>query len=239
MVFDFDGVVVDSEPMHERALSFAAAKLGLHFTPKMALARYVGLADRDAYRLICEDNKQTPSPEGFDELSAHKWKFAQAAIANGEVPAYPGTIALMHEAFDANYPLAICSGARRHEIVLMLERLNISHMLRFIVSADDVRHSKPHPEPYLATAALLGVHPSGCVTLEDTDKGIASAKAAGYYVIAVGHTLPLSRLTAADRFVKSSQEVRLMQLLSGQPTQQSAGPAAAACAQFSFPPASN
>jgi len=209
LVFDFDGVVVDSEPMHERALRFAAGKLGMSFTPEMSTQRYVGLADRDAYKLICQDNQQAPSIEGFDELSAHKWEFAQAAIAKGEVPAYPGTIALMHEAHAASIPMAICSGARGHEIMLMLERLNVRSLMKYIVSADDVKDSKPHPEPYLLTASRLKVPPACCVTIEDTDKGVASAKAAGYFVIAVGHTLPQSRLLQADRFVETSQLLTL------------------------------
>jgi len=211
LLFDFDGVIVDSEPMHERALHAAAASLNLHFTHEMCMARYIGCADRDAYALICEDNRREPTAAEFEELSRRKWALAKEAILRNEAPAYPGTLNLIHEAH-GRVPLAICSGARGREIDFILTQLRIRDSFLAVVSADDVRHSKPHPQSYLQGAALLRVDPTSCIAIEDTARGVASAKAAGTRVIAVGHTLPREQLREADRFVENSGELHFESL---------------------------
>lgn len=209
LILDFDGVIVDSEPMHEAGLRAGFERVGMTLSPQTNQQRLVGFADRDAYKAVCADFGRTPSDEEFAAISRDKWMFAQEAFAQGRVPAFPGTLRLIEEATRAGVPLAICSGARRREIEHITRELGIAAYMRHIVSADDVTHSKPNPEPYLRTVAALGIAANRCVTIEDTDKGVAAAKAAGVKAVAVGHTLPPARLTHADRFIASSADISL------------------------------
>jgi beta-phosphoglucomutase len=206
---DFDGVIVDSEPVHEAGLRAVFSTLGMELTPQLNEAGLVGFADRDTYRALCKLYNRTASDAEFEAASKDKWLYVQQAIARGEVPAYKGTLALIQEVKAAGLPLAICSGARRHEIVSLVGQLGFGDALRFIISADDVTNCKPNPEPYATAVARLGVRPERCITVEDTDKGVASAKAAGIRVIAVGHTLPQSRLTQADHYISSADSLSL------------------------------
>lgn len=212
LILDFDGVIVDSEPMHEAGLRAGFERVGMTLSAQTNQQRLVGFADRDAYKAVCADFGRTPSDEEFAAISRDKWVFAQEAFARGEVPAFPGTLRLIQEATQARVPVAICSGARRREIEHITRALRIDSLMRFIISADDVTHSKPHPEPYLKAVAAMGLAANRCVTIEDTDKGVAAAKAAGVRAVAVGHTLPASRLTHADRFVASSADISLEML---------------------------
>jgi beta-phosphoglucomutase len=214
VIFDFDGVIVDSEPMHEAGLRAGFERVGMTLCAKTNQQRLVGFADRDAYKAVCADFGRTPSDEEFAAISKDKWVFAQEAFARGDVPAFAGTIRLIHEATRLGIPIAICSGARRREIEHISRSLGIAHLMRHIISADDVVNSKPHPEPYLKTVEALGVPAPRCVTIEDTDKGVAAAKAAGVRAVAVGHTLPADRLTHADRFVASSADITMALLAS-------------------------
>ncbi|MBS0198734.1 MAG: HAD family phosphatase [Planctomycetes bacterium] len=211
IIFDFDGVIVDSEPMHERALRAASRALGMDFTHEQNMARYIGCDDRDAYARICEDNGRMPIPAEFEELSRLKWEFAQQAISRGEVPGYPGTLRLIEEARNA-LTIAVCSGARLHEIQEILGRLALESAFKAVISADHVAKAKPDPTGYLMTASKIGVSPSQCIAIEDTPRGIAAAKAAGLFAIGVCHTLAASRLEQADAVVDSTAELSAARL---------------------------
>jgi beta-phosphoglucomutase len=186
-------------------LRHAASSLGYVLPPVGEVSWYVGMADRDAFSKICRENGREATSEAFTELSRLKWQFARESLAQGSVDVYPGTIALARQAHEMGVPVAICSGARRREIEHILQAQGLREMIVQIVSADDVTQTKPHPEPYLTSAAMLGKRPHECIALEDSDVGVASATGAGVYTIAVGHTLPQSRLTRADLFVENSQ----------------------------------
>jgi beta-phosphoglucomutase len=209
IIFDFDGVIIDSEPMHEAGLRAGFEKLGMRLSPELYHERFVGLADRDIHREVCRLHRREASDAEFAAISAEKWIFAQAEFASGRTPVFEGTLSLLREAAGAGVPVGICSGARRREIEHVVGGLGIAPLLRFIVSADEVTRSKPDPESYLLAVGHLGLPAAACVAIEDTDKGVASAKAAGVRVVAVGHSLPSSRLTQADWFVKGSDQLSL------------------------------
>jgi beta-phosphoglucomutase len=204
VLLDFDGVIFDSEPMHEAGLRAAFERVGMSLTPELNQQHLVGFADRDAYRAVCALHGRQPSDEEFAAISGEKWAYAQELMDRGEVKAFPGTLALIREVHAAGLPLGICSGARRREILRLIKSLGIEEQIRFVISADDVSHCKPHPEPYLRGVEAMGAAADRCITVEDTDKGVASAKAAGIFAIAVGHTLPRERLSHADLFVPDS-----------------------------------
>jgi beta-phosphoglucomutase len=195
VVFDFDGVIVDSEPMHERAIraAFHACALPANWTD---WRRYAGHGDRNAFRIILEDQGVTLDERTYLRVKEAKQKAVTDLIARGEPAPYPGAIELLRRVA-AHIPTGVASGSRPHEVHPILRRHEVFDMLRTIVTADDVRQLKPDPEPYLKAAAALGAEPRRCIAIEDTPVGIRAGVAAGFTVVAVEHTNAASMLSAA------------------------------------------
>ncbi len=189
IIFDFDGVIVDTEPLHERALLQGARSRGLSFTHDEYMTRLIGLADRDCLPVVYALNQRVPSPADLSEYFNEKKRLVHDMLVRGEGKGFPGTLRLIRE-LSGKVPLAVCSGAVRSEIELVLGLLEVRKHFAAIVSADDVTHSKPHPEGYSKAAATLGLDGSQCIALEDTPTGCRAALAAGVRVIALGHSLP-------------------------------------------------
>ncbi|MBN8599350.1 MAG: HAD family phosphatase [Planctomycetes bacterium] len=209
IIFDFDGVIVDSEPLHEAALLQCARERAMSFTHEQYMSKLIGLADRDCLPVLYQLNGRTPSADEHASFFKQKKFLVHEMIERGEAKGFPGTLALIRAAA-ARVPLAVCSGAIRPEIETVLKAFGIIGSFRAIVSADDVRQSKPEPEGYLKACAALETSPSQCVAIEDTPTGCRAALAAGLRIIAVGHSLPREAFPAsiAD-FVPSTAELDL------------------------------
>lgn len=217
IVFDFDGVLVDSEPMHERALRAALEPLGMAFTTEAYYSRYVGLDDRDCFAAIFRDHARAPTARELVELGARKRAGIERAMADGEPRAYPGAVELVRAcaAMSPRAPMAVCSGSLPHEIEPVLERLGLRSLFAEIVTAADVAHAKPDPAGYVLAARRLGAAPSDCTTIEDTPRGIEAAKGAGYRCIAVCHTRPASELSRADAVFDRIANISASDLAAG------------------------
>lgn len=213
VVFDFDGVIVDSEPLHEAALRLAANEVGLDFTHGEYLATYIGFDDRDVLRALARDRGKTVLPEDHDRFHDAKQRSFMRAVEGGVVRSFPGAVELIRQAARRG-PVAVCSGARAHEIEPILEHLGVRDLMAHVVSADDVSASKPAPEPYELTARRLGLHPGTLVAIEDTPAGIQSARAAGFAVAAVGHSFNPADLATATRVFPSIADITLDDLAS-------------------------
>ena len=215
IVFDFDGVLVDSESVHERALLAAAAKLGMTAIRDERPGRYVGLGDVEAFERIAAANGRQLSADEMTLLIAMKGVAFGAASNAGAIDAYPGAVALLREASAAGHPVAVCSGSRRDDIEPILESLGVLPLLATVVSADDVEKTKPDPAPYLLVADRLGLSPARCLALEDSPAGITAALAAGLRVHALCHTFGPERLAGAHRIHDGISGLTLAALLSG------------------------
>ena len=213
IIFDFDGVIVDSEPMHEAALRATLRDEGMDFTAADYRTKYLGFDDRDICVQVSAAHGRTLSPSDLARLMRRKCIKTQEAIARGNAAPFPGSVELFRAACAAG-PVAICSGARREEIDAVLKSLFICGLAKVIVSADDVTKSKPDPESYRLTVQRLREKPERCVTIEDTAFGVRSAKAAGVRVVAVCHSMTREELAAADRVVASIAELTLADLTS-------------------------
>jgi beta-phosphoglucomutase len=233
VIFDFDGVLVDTEPLHEAALRAAVEPLGMRFTREAYLDRYVGFDDRDALALIARDHGRSLDEHQTRAVLDAKWHAVESAIDAGRVRAFDGTLALLRDAIASRNAghagqlgqphavsrIAICSGATRREILRILARVlgcgpaDSAWPFDALVTADEVAKAKPDPAGYARTAHLLGLAPAACVTLEDTPKGIAAARAAGVRVVGVAHTLGLDHLARATgpgvTIVASSRDLTL------------------------------
>jgi len=209
IVFDFDGVIVDSEPLHELTLLQAANQMGLDFTSERYWSHYIGFDDRDAFRAICADNQKDPASIDYQRFCDLKQQSIEQAIARGEPAAYPGVERLIRQAAEAGIPLAICSGARRHEIVPILRNLRLDGFFQTVVAADDVPRSKPDPTGYRMACERLGVPPRSCVAIEDTPTGAKAAWDAGLRVVAVCHSVSIVEFNEVSRIVEKIEDVTL------------------------------
>jgi len=210
VIFDFDGVIVDSEPLHYQAFCDVLEPLGLAHSYDVYVARYIGFDDRDALRAIFRDAGRPLNADAFARLLRAKEEAFQKIVARGVVP-FAGAKELVEELRRAGLPLAIASGAKGEEIRLILQGLGLLDAFCAIVSADDVAAGKPHPETYQrALEALIsrypalgsdpasdGSSPQGVAVIEDTPTGIQAARSAGLFVVGVAHTYPLSELHQA------------------------------------------
>lgn len=208
VIFDFDGVIVNTEPLHYAAFQRTLEPLGLHFTWQEYVETYIGFDDRDAFRHAFSLKGTTLIRDELHSLIEQKSAHFQEIIRS-DVPAYPGVLDLIYFLHAHNIPLAICSGALRSDIDPILAMLGIPDYFDVIVTADDVAASKPDPECYqLAFERLRSAHQNlvskeATIAIEDTPAGISAAKAAGLMVCAVTNSYPAERLDQAT-FVTDS-----------------------------------
>jgi beta-phosphoglucomutase len=200
IVFDFDGVIADSEPLHLRALQEVLTPLGLSVGREEYYARYLGYDDAGAFRAIGNDRGLTLSEDDVRSLISAKSTVYQS-LATSDGVLYAGATRCVEE-LAAEYPLGIASGAQRHEIQSILRAGRLDRHFRFIVASGDTRTGKPAPDPYLRAAALHGFEPSECVAIEDSRWGIESARGAGMRCVGITHSYPASELAAADVIVE-------------------------------------
>ncbi|HEY6839031.1 MAG TPA: HAD family phosphatase [Geobacteraceae bacterium] len=214
VIFDFDGVIVDTEPLHYRAFQEILEPLGLGYSWEAYVDSYMGYDDREAFVEAFRAAGRSLDGTLLGEFIARKAAAFQTVIASGVYP-YPGVVELIRE-ISGKLPLAVCSGALPSDIDPILAQLGITDCFDVIVTAVDVAASKPDPASYtLAAAKLADKHreknltASSCLAIEDTPAGIASATGAGITVLAVTNSYPASMLSHAVRIVDSLNDVSL------------------------------
>ncbi len=216
VIFDCDGILVDTEPLHYAAFQEILQPLGLGFDYEHYMKHYIGFDDRDAFR---EAFRERGRPLDGNRLSAFmeaKEDALQRIIARG-VPTFPGVVELVRELAAEGVPMAVASGALRHEVETFVRGLELQDAFPVIVAADEVQHSKPDPETYLKALSRVREHfgfselPARCcVAIEDTPTGMRSARQAGLFVVGVAHSYALEQLRdEADHVVKGLPELSL------------------------------
>jgi HAD superfamily hydrolase (TIGR01509 family) len=204
VVFDFDGVIANSEPLHFRAFRDVLADLDIALTEEAYYSTYLGYHDADAFRAIAADRGVALPEEQVAALV--EIKAARMALLQPGNLLFPGARAAV-ERLAAAYPLAIASGALRAEILHVLDHERLGSFFRVVVAAEDVAAGKPAPDPYLAAVGRLSAAndlslPAGaCVAVEDSRWGLRSAREAGLRTIGVSHTYPPEELSEADRVI--------------------------------------
>lgn len=206
IIFDFDGVIADSERLHLRAFQDVLRPLGLDLTAEAYYADYLGYDDAGVFRKFAEDHSLDWEQATHDRLLAGKAARFDALVAGGET-LFPGAAAFIRAAAVA-VPIAIASGALTHEIEEILARAGLLHCFTAIVGADQTQRTKPSPDPYLEafhrlTARGHAISPSRTVAIEDSRWGLVSAAAARLRVVAVATTYPAAELTRHAELVVS------------------------------------
>lgn len=216
LVFDFDGIITDTEPVHMEAWQGVLEPLGVFIEEEEFKTQYVGLNDRDFLDVVSKNHKHYFEDAERMDLIERK-SAATIELLQKEIPLLPGVREFIEGASDGHL-MAICSGANRGEIEFILKHLKWTEVFAPIVASDSVTRGKPDPEGYIR--ALEGLNErAGTVVLadealaiEDSPKGIAAAKAAGLRCLAVKNSFSSSDLSEADWVVDSLAEVVLNEL---------------------------
>ncbi len=207
IVFDFDGVLANSEAIHLRTAQEILGALGVSLTHDEYYERYLGYDDEGMFQAIAAAHGWALDARQLDALVAEKARVFDEFVREADV-LYPGA-ALCVERLSDRYPLGIASGALKHEIQGILRRGRIDHHFRFIVAAGDTPAGKPAPDPYRRAAELHARPPAACLAIEDSRWGIESAKTAGLKCVAITHSYPPEALPGADAIIGSLEEFNL------------------------------
>jgi len=200
IVFDFDGVIANSEPLHFRSFQQVLAADGVELTEREYYDRYLGFDDVGAFRTIAADRGRPWNERHIADLVAKK-ALTMEALERDVSVLFPGAADAIRRAAAA-VPIAIASGAIGPEIRRVLAREQLTHLFTAIVAAEDTANSKPAPDPYLRAVSLLREALDGdldardCIALEDSRWGLDSARAAGLKTVAVAQTYDDNSLNA-------------------------------------------
>jgi beta-phosphoglucomutase len=212
IVFDFDGVIANSEPLHFRAYRDVLQGERVDLSEADYYAKYLGYDDLGAFAAVARDRGLTWPAKLVARLVALKAERMEELERDGSV-LFPGARAAIEAAAGA-MPIAIASGALGAEIRRVLDHSKLTTHFTAIVAAEDTPASKPAPDPYLRAVALLSsargpLFAADCIAIEDSHWGIESARAAGLRTVAVAHTYKASELGTADMIIPSMADFNL------------------------------
>jgi len=218
VIFDFDGVITDSEVLHLRAFNKSLVQFGIELTTKDYYQNYLGFSDHECYEMLITQGLLNIDEQEIGDIIRRKSViFEELAKTEGR------TIEGVHEFLKLlernNIPMAICSGSLLAEIELMLDEAHLRHFFKAIVSAEQVKKGKPHPEGFLLALRKLNnddsQHPvaaNQCIVIEDSHWGLQAGKAAGMHTIAVTNSYDAEQLTMAEKVVASLSDLSIKDL---------------------------
>jgi HAD superfamily hydrolase (TIGR01509 family) len=192
VIFDMDGVLINSEPLHFRATQEILERYGVTMTEADYFSRYIAYSDWEVMELLLSDPAVRPAAA---EAKSRRY----LELVGSGIPAFPDGLDLLGRV--DGWRVALATGSMRCEAELALGSLGIRDRFQAIVTREDCVNGKPHPEPFLRAAEGLGLPSNRCVVVEDSPGGIRAAKAAGMRCVAVTHSCPKNSLREADLIV--------------------------------------
>ena len=218
VIFDFNGIIVDDEPIHLGLFQRVLGEEGITLTEAEYYARYLGFDDRGAFTAAYRQHGKSLGQPKLDELISRKAAYYREDIKT-KIRVFHGVEKLVPD-LARELPLAIASGALRNEIQMILSSIGLLNEFRAIVSAEDVIRGKPEPEIFLKALAQLNTSRDGapnisaseCLVIEDSKEGIRGARRAGMKCLAVTNSHPPELLAEADSILDSLEGVSLSQL---------------------------
>ncbi len=217
IIFDFDGIIADTEPLHFRGFQKVLEGIGIPLTEREYYADYLGFDDRGAF-LAALSSHNRPASAGTVAYLMQQKAIAYLDAVKERIVIFPGVPGFVRNV-STRLPLAIASGALRNEIELILTAAGLRGCFRHITSAEDVSRGKPDPQGFLLTLAALNrthngtaITPEDCLVIEDSLPGIRGARAAGMKVLAVANTHSIQELGEADAITHSLADVTLAEI---------------------------
>lgn len=203
VIFDFDGVIVDTEQLHYQALNRILEPMGLGFSWDVYVRDLIGLDDRGVFTTVLKAARQPYTAAEVQHLVDRKATTFQYMVSHEPPDPFPGAVELIRH-LSGRIPLGLCSGALRSDIDPIFRTLKLDGLFDVLVTADDVQFSKPDPACYrLALRRLSGRHgialsPAQTLAIEDTPTGIIAAKGARLKVLALTNSYDRAYLGQAD-----------------------------------------
>ncbi|MES1242070.1 MAG: HAD family phosphatase [Acidobacteriota bacterium] len=225
ILFDFNGVLVDDEPIHLEMFQRVLGEEGIALTAEEYYRDYLGLDDRGCFAAVLQKAGQEPTVPRLMRLIARKASYYQERMRHSGYPFFPGAAELVAELAAAGRMLGIVSGALSEEVESALRQAGLRERFKVLVTAEDVTEGKPDPEGYRRALEGLNslpplperlLHPHEVLAIEDSPAGLAAAGDLGLSTLAVAHTYPPHRLRMADAVAESLEGMtvaRLEQLL--------------------------
>lgn len=202
VIFDMDGVIVDSEPRHERAYLEVVRAIGYGDNHGLTFSDYIGRSEKELWDDFV--SRHNP-PHTLEELLALK-RDRMLEIIRSERPLFPGLSGLIRS-LAPHYCLGVASGSERQVIEEVLLLDGLAEFIKATVSFTEVPRGKPAPDIFLRAADLLGVAPEDCWVIEDSKPGVAAGLAAGMKVIAITNTHAAEELSSATFVADSYKQI--------------------------------
>jgi len=203
VIFDMDGVIVDSESRHEKAFLEVVEQIGFGGRHGLRFEEYIGRTDHDLWRDFIAMNQP---PHALEDLLAMKNRRVVEIIRQDQ-PLFAGLPELV-EKLSKHYRLALASGSERPIVDEVLALRGLKRFFSATLAGSEINRGKPDPEIFLRAAALLGVEPAQCWVIEDSKPGVVAGLAAGMRVIAITNTHSAGNLRNATRVVRTYPEIQ-------------------------------
>ena len=207
IIFDMDGVLVDSEPRHKKAFLEVFSELGYAESHGIDFDHYLGMTDRAVVEDFVQHNEIADSVEALIERKQTRL----VKLLEVDQPLFKPIPQLLKD-LSAQYALSVASGSPHRVIDTVLSLQDIGAYLPVTVSSEDVLRGKPAPDIFLETADQMGLKPHQLCVVEDSVAGVSAARAAGMQVMAITNSFPAERLVEADRIVSDYGEIRRLLL---------------------------
>jgi beta-phosphoglucomutase family hydrolase len=203
VIFDWDGVVIDSSAQHERSWELLAEEIGKPL-PEGHFLKGFGKKNNV---IIPELLNWSQDPAEISALGERKEELYRELVRASGVHILPGARELLSALIDAGIPRSVGSSTPRSNLDAIFAATGLGALFDAVVCGDDVKNGKPAPDVFLLAASKLGLAPEDCLVIEDAHVGIQAARSAGMLVLAVATTNPLADLQYADAAVQSLSEV--------------------------------
>lgn len=219
VLFDFDGVIVDSEELHMRAYVETAPRWGIRLTRDDYFRDLIGFDDRGAWGHLLHTQGQARDETRIAQIIDDKLSVTRRLMAQGAFSALPGVKQFLEQMHARGIPQGICTGALREEVRTMLQAIGLAPVFDVVVAAEDVTIGKPDPAGYLLTMKLISeriageLTPADCLVIEDAPSVVRSVKRAGFKTIGVATTYPAEAMRDADWIVSSLEAEELRRVI--------------------------
>ncbi|MDF2985937.1 MAG: HAD-superfamily hydrolase, subfamily variant 3 [Eubacterium sp.] len=208
-IFDMDGVIIDSEPLHFQSDKLVMKEFGIDI-PDSELMKFVGVTNPKMWADLIKSYNLGASIEKLLEIQN---KYKRELFGQGTLQAISGIPELISDLKERNILLGLASSSSREFIEMILKNLNIYDYFDIVISGEEVKNSKPAPDIFLKAAEGLGVKPSECIVLEDSGHGVNAAKAAGMKCIAFKNPSSGNQdLSLADCLVCTLEKLNYMEI---------------------------
>ena len=214
VIFDFDGVITDSEILHLEAFNRVLAQYDVEITVDDYYKDYLGLTDVECFKALADEGRLKVETQEIENFVKQKNEiFEETLKADSRI--IEGVVDFLAMLRQNSVRMAICSGALLAEIELILKQAQLGHFFEVIVSADEIEKGKPDPEGYLLALERLNqndnnaILPDECIVIEDSHWGLEAGKAAGMHTVAITNSYAAEQLALAERIVGRLDELTI------------------------------